>query len=74
MINLGVANDKLNADLEALVGLCSKTVRSPLGEVTQMVSYDDFSHIFKINDRQETPLLEGSTVGVAVGVWLMVDV
>eukprot|EP00656_Telonema_subtile_P027237 TRINITY_DN29282_c0_g1_i2.p1 TRINITY_DN29282_c0_g1~~TRINITY_DN29282_c0_g1_i2.p1 ORF type:complete len:149 (+),score=24.21 TRINITY_DN29282_c0_g1_i2:184-630(+) len=54
MINLGEGNSKLDADLQGLVALCTTDSGSG-GQVT----YEHFSTIFKIDDQQNNPLLEG---------------
>jgi len=54
MINLGEGNVKLDSDLIELVGLCALPG-------TQTVTYESFASIFKIDDQQDCPLLEGST-------------
>eukprot|EP00658_Telonema_sp_P-2_P060237 TRINITY_DN4919_c0_g1_i4.p1 TRINITY_DN4919_c0_g1~~TRINITY_DN4919_c0_g1_i4.p1 ORF type:complete len:192 (+),score=36.59 TRINITY_DN4919_c0_g1_i4:120-695(+) len=56
MINMGDGNAKLDADLGVLAGLCVS--EGPNGPC---VTYEHFSYIFKIDDEQGTPLLEGST-------------
>ena len=55
MINLGDDNPKLDNDLRELVSLCALTN-------TQAVTYESFASIFKIDDQQDCPLLEGSAV------------